>query len=496
MSLPDIPRNDAEKNNWNEDGTHRITGTKYDVLSFDEDGNDRRGFDKKRIHKTTKEKWDEDGYDYRLFHKHTGKNKFTGTEYDQFNIDQKGFNRQHLYVGISNKKLSTNSFTKNTFYDLNGLDYLGFDKNDFDKDGIHKDTEEKYDENGYDVNGLDKRCFNRNGNYKNTHGLKYDDQGYDQHGVNRDGFDKNNLHLNTKTNFNSRGFDVDGNHKDTFTKFNSKGFDKDDIHKDTGTKYDKNGRDFYGFDADKRDENGRDFNGFDKLGHDKNGFDAMGNHSITGTLYDENDRDWKGNPKNSLNSKSLENIFTNNGYDILHEDSNCIFAKHLDFQNTVFCVKIFSNQFNTVSITESKLSLFLKHANTREEQHIAQIQSSSNFDNLREGSLTDFGWHAELTKNTREKALLEKIISDGVSETLETLNFLYNTWPSKNNFRKELINNVRADIDFVTSLSLSRESDSKNKIDYYRNNLFKKYPKFERDYNIPSLMLIIKINKK
>ena len=92
--------------------------------------------------------------------------------------------------------------------------------------------------------------------------------------------------------------------------------------------------------------------------------------------------------------------------------------------------------------------------------------------------------------------MLEKIISDGVSETLETLNFLYNTWPSKNNFRKELINNVRADIDFVTSLSLSRESDSKNKIDYYRNNLFKKYPKFERDYNIPSLMLIIKINKK
>ncbi len=490
-----IPNSEEKKDLWDTDGIHLITGTKYDELGFDKDGNDRRGFDENRIHKITHEKWDEENYDYRLFHKETGLNKYTGTKYDRFNVDQKGFDREHRYIGIFNKKQNTNLFTKITYYDLNELDYLGFDKNGFDKDGIHKDTGEKYDENGYDVNSLDNRCFNRDGNYKNIDGSKYDNEGYDQHDVNREGFDKNNIHITTKNNFNPRGFDVDGNHKDTFTKFNPKGFDKNFTHKN-GTKFNENGRDANGFDADKRDANGRDANGFDIYERDANGFDAMGNHSITGTQYDENDRDWKGNPKNSLNNKSLQNIFKINGFKILYEDSNCIFAKHLDFQNTVFCVKIFSNQFNSISITESRLSIFLKHANCREEQRIAQTQSSSNFDNLREGSLTDFGWHAESTKNVRERALLEKIISDGAGETLGTLNFLYNTWPSKKNFRKELINNVRADIDFVTSLSLSRESDSKDKLDYYRNNLFKRYPKFERDYKIPSLMLIIKVNKK
>ena len=230
-------------------------------------------------------------------------------------------------------------------------------------------------------------------------------KGYDQHGVNREGFDKNNIHITTKNNFNPRGFDVDGNHKDTFTKFNSKGFDKNFTHKN-GTKFNENGRDANGFDADKRDANGRDANGFDVYERDANGFDAMGNHSITGTQYDENDRDWKDNPKNSLNNKSLQNIFKINGFKILYDDSNCIFAKHLDFQNTVFCVKIFSNQFNSISITESRLSIFLKHANCREEQRIAQTQSSSNFDNLRKGSLTDFGWRSESTKNIREREMI------------------------------------------------------------------------------------------
>ena len=122
-----FPNSEEKKVSWDTDGIHLITGTKYDELGFDKDGNDRRGFDENRIHKITHEKWDEENYDYRLFHKETGLNKYTGTKYDRFNVDQKGFDREHRYIGIFNKKQNTNLFTKITYYDLNELDYLGFD---------------------------------------------------------------------------------------------------------------------------------------------------------------------------------------------------------------------------------------------------------------------------------------------------------------------------------------------------------------------------------
>ena len=38
---------------WNGDGIHKITGTKYDELRFDIDGNNRRGFNIDGIHKIT-----------------------------------------------------------------------------------------------------------------------------------------------------------------------------------------------------------------------------------------------------------------------------------------------------------------------------------------------------------------------------------------------------------------------------------------------------------
>ena len=74
---------------WNGDGIHKITGTKYDELRFDIDGNNRRGFNQDGIHKITNQKWDEEDYDYRLFHKDTGINKHTRTKCadDGYDID-------------------------------------------------------------------------------------------------------------------------------------------------------------------------------------------------------------------------------------------------------------------------------------------------------------------------------------------------------------------------------------------------------------------------
>ena len=249
-----IPNPEEEKNSWDVCGKHLITGTNYSPFGFDKNGHDRRGFDERRIHKITHEKWDEEDYDYRSFHKKTEINKYTGTKYNIFNVDQKGFDHEHKYVGIFNKKINANSSTEITHYGLDGLNFFGFDEN---------------------------------------------------------------------------------------------GFDKDDIHKN-GTKFGDHGRDKYGFNADKRDVNGRDTGGLDANGLDSNGFDAMGIHCITGTRFDKNEKDWKGNADNLLNDASLKIIFKINVYEILHEDAYCVFAKHLNFQNTVFCLKIFSNQFNSI----------------------------------------------------------------------------------------------------------------------------------------------------
>ena len=41
---------------WNGNGIHKITGTKYDELRFDIEGNNRRGFNKDGIHKITNQK--------------------------------------------------------------------------------------------------------------------------------------------------------------------------------------------------------------------------------------------------------------------------------------------------------------------------------------------------------------------------------------------------------------------------------------------------------
>ena len=161
----EIPNPEEEKNSWDVDGKHLSTGTNYSPFGFDKNGHDRRGFDESRTHKITHEKWDEEYYDYRSFHKKTEINKYTGTKYNIFNVDQKGFDHEHKYVGIFNKKINANASAEITHYELDGLNFFGFDENGFDKDDIHKNGT-KFDEVGFDVNGFDSKYFNRYGNYK------------------------------------------------------------------------------------------------------------------------------------------------------------------------------------------------------------------------------------------------------------------------------------------------------------------------------------------
>ena len=182
------------KNEFNKEGNHKVTGTRYDLEGYDENG-----FDKKGIHKVTGTKFDEEGY-------------------DKDGYDEKGFNRNG--------------------YDKDGYDLEGYDKNGFDKDGVHRETKVGYDHNscpppkhpefkksyrriGYNDDGFDENGFTTSGIHQTT-GTKYDLDGNDQHG-----FDEKGIHKVTKTKFDEEGFDSDGIHKVTKTKFDEDGYDKD-----------------------------------------------------------------------------------------------------------------------------------------------------------------------------------------------------------------------------------------------------------------------------
>ena len=128
---------------WNEDGKHKVTGTKYDEFYLDISGHDRRGFDKDRIHKVTHEKWDEENYDYRLFHKYTGINKHTETKYDRDGLDKDGFYKDGL---------DKYGFHKNGKHNVTGTNY---NKTGFDKYSLHKVTGTKYNEFHFDIDGND-----------------------------------------------------------------------------------------------------------------------------------------------------------------------------------------------------------------------------------------------------------------------------------------------------------------------------------------------------
>jgi len=177
------------KNEFNKEGNHKVTGTKYDL-----DGNDQHGFDKKGIHKVTGTKWNEWGV----------------ARSGETNWDKHGVGPRDEY---------TDAITID--------DLTGNPLNTFDENGIHKGTGTRYDENGYDQEGYDERGFNKDGYDKDgkpapvvgesfkkfsenpiirdtsfeqisfhpsgireVTGTKYDLDGYDENGFNKDGFDK------------------------------------------------------------------------------------------------------------------------------------------------------------------------------------------------------------------------------------------------------------------------------------------------------------------
>jgi len=88
---------------WRTDGTHKKTGTRYDVFGWNIKGWNRYG-----IHKVTQ------------------------TAYDPYGWNIKGWNQDKI-----NKKTEKK-------YDENGYDYFGFNKYGYDKNGSHYTESEQY----------------------------------------------------------------------------------------------------------------------------------------------------------------------------------------------------------------------------------------------------------------------------------------------------------------------------------------------------------------
>ena len=149
-----FPRRD--KDGFDEDGIHKVTGTKFDESGYDIRGYDRAGFNIDGIHQRTRTRFslsgfDKQGYDKTKFNIY-GIYKDTGTPYDSDGYDRYGYNE----LG----------------YDKNGYNEEGYDKEGYDKEGYNK---EGYDKEGYDKEGFDKEGYNREG---------FDCDGYDKNGWN------------------------------------------------------------------------------------------------------------------------------------------------------------------------------------------------------------------------------------------------------------------------------------------------------------------------
>ena len=154
-----FPRRD--KDGFDEDGIHKVTGTKFDESGYDIRGYDRAGFNIDDIHQRTRTRFslsgfDKQGYDKTKFNIY-GIYKDTGTPYDSDGYDRYGYNE------------------------------LGYDKNGYNEEGYNKDG---YHTSGYNREGYNKEGYNKEGYNKegyNTSG--YDKEGFDKEGYNREGFD-------------------------------------------------------------------------------------------------------------------------------------------------------------------------------------------------------------------------------------------------------------------------------------------------------------------
>ena len=265
---------------FNQQGIHRLTGTKLDPHHFDIDGyyykrnehgemvntgliHDERGFtiDKKAVFETPDGLFYRkyvDGYD---FYGKNSKNSFfddhgfdrhninyeTGTELDSRGFDRYGYFHDYNVYGVlvnTGRKFDNDGWSQNKTHistgrvvDSHGFDYLHmfkkgdnkydlYDKHGFDYQGIHKTTKTKLNRNNFDIDGYYYKA-NEDGEMVNT-GSKYDDDGLTIDMRDKHEFSRNGKYKGSRKNTNPDGFYVDG------------------THYLTGNNYDLNGRDIDG----------------------------------------------------------------------------------------------------------------------------------------------------------------------------------------------------------------------------------------------------------
>lgn len=148
---------------------------------------DYMGFDQNGIHKITGTKFDQYGFDRNHFradgYTHTGFNKCfihkdTGTEYSPEIPGQPSYN--------------IHGYTRDGIEIYNKVCYVfcGYNIKGFDRYSRHRDTGTRYDPDGFDRHG-----FNRHGIHKDT-GTKLSPQGFDYRG-----FDSNHFNVFTQCDY-------------------------------------------------------------------------------------------------------------------------------------------------------------------------------------------------------------------------------------------------------------------------------------------------------
>jgi len=228
-----------------EDG-YKVTGTKYNPEGYDIDGFDRSGFNKEGIHKETGLPYDENFFDKNHFYwklvngKRVRTNSFLNEEFVN-------------YCGVKYKY----SETKQKYViDTDAKRNRGFYGKGHPKEGLHRITGTKYDPYGFDIKGFWHRYNEETGEYEET-GLKENPEGWNAYGeritynvhgypsistVDEYGFDIDGYFHPPIVLFDENGyvnfhggqvlFPKSSNH---LQKYDVHGFDKDGIHRDTGT---------------------------------------------------------------------------------------------------------------------------------------------------------------------------------------------------------------------------------------------------------------------
>lgn len=151
-----------ELDEFDKDGIHKITGTRFDEEGYDREGFGEDGFDKsdwnrKRIRRDGKS-WEEI-----LPELETRKNdrytfyKYNGRWYTKNGFTLDGFSIAGCLNNVTKQK-----------YNIYGVDKERYDRNGFLADApyTHKKTQEIYDEEGYDRTGYNKQGYNREGKDK------------------------------------------------------------------------------------------------------------------------------------------------------------------------------------------------------------------------------------------------------------------------------------------------------------------------------------------